>query len=161
MDQHSLSEGIVRSYTWGETQLLLFLLVHYIPLLWWWPASGKEVLQNVNLLFSPCSGQCLSVFFSGIICLCCATVRCKIECAFIWSVMKLGADLLPEWRFKCTTRIQWASSYLWKTRSLPCVDLSIAEIMARRRGCADISICFISISDKAFHSPFQHENVLF
>lgn len=32
VDQHSLSRGIVRSYTWGETQLLLFLLVHYIPL---------------------------------------------------------------------------------------------------------------------------------
>lgn len=29
MDQHSLSRGTVR----GETQLLLFLLVHYIPLL--------------------------------------------------------------------------------------------------------------------------------
>lgn len=38
MDQHSLSRGIVRSYTWGETQLLLFLLVHYIPLL----ASRKK-----------------------------------------------------------------------------------------------------------------------
>lgn len=33
MDQHSLSRGIVRSYIWGETQLLLFLLVHYILLL--------------------------------------------------------------------------------------------------------------------------------
>lgn len=33
MDQHSLSRGIVRSYTWGATQLLLFLLVHYTLLL--------------------------------------------------------------------------------------------------------------------------------
>lgn len=37
---------------------------------------------------------------------------------------------------------------------LLCVALSVAEIMTRRRcrACADISICFISISDKAFHT---------
>lgn len=61
MDQHGLSRGIVRSYTWGGTQLLLFLPVHYSPLLRRRPAIGPE--KNVKLLFSPCSRQ---HFFCGL-----------------------------------------------------------------------------------------------
>lgn len=33
LDPRSLSRGVFRSCTWGETQLLLFLLVHGVPLL--------------------------------------------------------------------------------------------------------------------------------
>lgn len=148
MDQHSLSRGIVRSYTWGETQLLLFLPVHYIPLLLWWTASGEKAVTK-----RCCERKKKKICVLKLFVCACATARCKTEFAFIWtSLMKLGADLLSEWRFKCGTRIQWASSYLWKTLALPRVARSIAEIMMLRRcrGCADISICFISISDKAF-----------
>lgn len=161
MDQHSLSRGIVRSYTWGATQLLLFLLVHYILLLWWRPAIGKKGVafpsfHEVWNLFFIYSFE-LFVFIVQL-------QDAKSSMHLNAHVMKLGADLLlSEWCFKGRTGIQWASLYLWKTRSLPCVALSMAEIMTRRhcRGCADISICFISISDKAFHLPFRNENVLF
>lgn len=105
---------------------------------------GKMVQQNVNPLFSPCSRQYVA-FFSSVaqsysqervcICMTCDEIRSRFDLRMM--CLNAGPESNEPHRI---------------TLYLRCVALSIAEIMTRhRRGCADISICFISISDKAFH----------